>query len=89
MAKKKLGRKSGGKNKGYFFRKGRGWYVSTPGGGMERLIGPKGQHLKDGRLAEKIVRESYARWLVNDESGREKRASSSAVSAPLIEVVQT
>ena len=30
MAKKRTGRKRGGRNRGYFFRKGRGWYATEP-----------------------------------------------------------
>ncbi len=37
-----MARKKGSRNKGYWFRKGRGWYV-----GDDRLPDPQGKHIRD------------------------------------------
>lgn len=39
---KEIGRKVGGHNKGYWFRKGRGWYTSE--GANRRLLDRKAHH---------------------------------------------
>lgn len=64
MTKKKQGRKRGGRNRGYFFRKGRGWYA-TESGRMIPLRYEDGEHIKDARANEADVKEAHARWLLD------------------------
>ena len=70
MTKKKAGRKHGSKTKGYYFRKGRGWYALSAGRSVQ-LLGTTGLPLKDARLADRTVREAYARWLVDQQQARQ------------------
>jgi len=50
-----------GHNRGYFYRKGRGWYAND-NGRMTSWRDPSGQVLKDPKTPDKIVREAHARW---------------------------
>jgi integrase len=61
MAKKRRkGRSKGSRNKGYFYRKARGWCASdkTP------LLDADGEPLRDEDIDEETVREAHARYLL-------------------------
>ncbi len=58
--KPKPGRRTGSRNRGYFFRKNRGWYVRVPG--EPKLCDLEGNHLKSPDSAEEAA-AAYARYL--------------------------
>jgi hypothetical protein len=70
---KRTGRKRGGRNAGYWFRAGRGWYT-TEGLKKVPLLSEGGDHLKD-REAEPEAERAYARYLL----GQQERAKREAV----------
>jgi hypothetical protein len=57
----KQGRRVGGSNKGFWFRKGRGWYT-TEGQRKVALLDKTGEHLKDPRTPEEVLKDAYARY---------------------------
>jgi len=59
MARRKTGRSKGSRNNGYWFRKGRGWYV-TEGRSAVPLCDDKGNHIKSAE-DEEGAKEAYAR----------------------------
>lgn len=62
MAKAKgKGRRKGSRNKGYFYRKGRGWYVKA-GSQFIALTGENGERLRDRDTPEADVKAAYARY---------------------------
>ena len=74
MARKKLGRKRGGHNRGYFYRKGRGWYVVE----NKRLIplrDEQGAPIKEEKADKELLKDAYARWRTQreDEIEEQKR----------------
>ena len=58
---KKSGRVAGGHNRGYWFRKGRGWYV-TEGQKKLPLMDKHGMHITDENAPDDIVKDAYARY---------------------------
>lgn len=86
MTNRKGGRKPGTKNKGYFFRTGRGWYVSR-GKSMDPLLDETGHHLKDAKTKEAVLRKAYANHLLSLQvpytGGAEDSTIFSVVSAYL------
>ena len=75
MSKKSSGRKSGGANRGYFYRSGRGWYASNEGS-PKALRDPDGRPIKAAKTPHSKLREALARFQSNaDHSARERRAS--------------
>jgi integrase len=72
------GRKSGGRNKGYWHYKGRGWFT-TDSGKRVPLRGEDGTHLIDPLLPEEEVKKAYARWLLcNKEQAKRQAMGDSA-----------
>jgi integrase len=63
MAARKIGRKLKSRNKGYFYRSGRGWYA-TEGARKVPLTDEFGEHIKDPKADAEVVREAHARYLV-------------------------
>ncbi len=57
----KLGRKKRGHNRGYFYRGGRGWYVSD-GKNMVPLLFPDGSRIRDKETPDEQVVAAYERW---------------------------
>jgi integrase len=72
--KKAMGRRAGGHNKGYWYRKGRGWYASE-GGQPIPLLNSAGSPLKAPDTPDDELRESYARYLLE----RKKKAKQLAM----------
>ena len=63
MAKKrKNGRSKGSHNRGYWFRKDRGWFV-TEGKSAIPLRDVKGNHIKNADYGEE-AKEAYARYVL-------------------------
>jgi len=65
MAKKRAGRKRGSRNRGYWYRSGRGWYV-TEGRSSVKLCDAYSQHLRDPEDEEE-VEKAYARYVLEHE----------------------
>jgi integrase len=69
--KKEVRRKSGGNNRGYWFRKNRGWYT-TQGETQVPLRAETGEHLTDPQQKEE-AEKAYARWLLSDKPAKQGR----------------
>src|SRR5258708_745825 len=67
MAKKHVGRKKGGHNRGYFYRAGRGWYV-VDGSRFQPLRYEDGTAIKAAGADERDVRAAHARWLLDRQA---------------------
>ena len=57
----KLGRKRRGRNRGYFYRSGRGWYAND-GKSMVPLFFSDGSRIKDKQTPEEQVVAAYEQW---------------------------
>lgn len=68
MAKKrtKMGRAKGRKTKGYFYRRGRGWY-SKDGTRFVPLRYEDGEHIRTADADERDVKEAHARFLLEQQ----------------------
>jgi integrase len=64
MSKTHVGRKKGGHNRGFFYRKGRGWYVAK-GSQLIPLRYEDGQHIKNANCDEQDVIEAHARFVLD------------------------
>lgn len=60
---KRKGRRPGSRNRGYFYRKGRGW-CATEGTRAVPLVSDTGERLKDRETPLETVRAAYSRHLV-------------------------
>ncbi|NLS95726.1 MAG: hypothetical protein GXX96_26630 [Planctomycetaceae bacterium] len=81
MAKKRAGRKKGGHNRGFFFRKGRGWYVLDD----QKQIPLRDQnelHITDEKANNDLLKDAYARWRTHrkEEIEEKKRLARRASS---------
>ncbi len=56
----KIGRHKGSRNKGYFYRTGRGWFAKESGQFIP-LLDEAGTRLRDENVEERVVREAFAR----------------------------
>lgn len=62
MAKSKgLGRRKGSRNKGYFYRAGRGWYAKD-GKQWVPLTDDNGDRLREESTPDTLVKEAFYRW---------------------------
>jgi integrase len=61
VGKCKRGRKRGKHNKGYHYRRGRGWYALHNGKRVP-LVYPNGQHIQDKDVDPGEVKNAYRRW---------------------------
>lgn len=79
------GRQAGGHNRGYWFRKGRGWYA-TENGKPVPLRAENGDHLKAQDTPGDILERAHARYLL----GLQEEASRLTVgdTTPLLRIVQ-
>ena len=68
------GRIAGGHNKGYWFRKGRGWYV-TDGQRKIPLLDAVGNHLKAPDTSEDALKEAHARYVLGLQQEAEREAT--------------
>ncbi|MEM8944370.1 MAG: hypothetical protein AAGD11_04230 [Planctomycetota bacterium] len=78
MAKSTAGRKKGGKNQGFFYRSGTGWFANDCGR-MIPLADSEGNRLRERKLPVALVREAHARWLV--DKTKDDQADSKATKA--------
>lgn len=67
------GRRSGSRNKGFWFRRGRGWYTTERSGKLP-LRDSAGEHLKDPDTPASVLEEAYALRVL----ARKKEVSSPA-----------
>ena len=76
MAEKRAGRKKGGHNKGYFYRKARGWYVYDTGKAIP-LRDEDGTQIKSEKANTDILMDAYAHWRTRreEEVAEQKRAA--------------
>jgi integrase len=64
------GRNKGRRNKGYFFRNGRGWYT-TEGKRMIPLRYEDGEHIKEPKANERDLKEAHARHILDRQKESE------------------
>lgn len=78
----KLGRKRRGRNRGYFYRSGRGWYAND-GKGMVPLLFPDGSRIKDKGTPDEQVAASYACWKEACEAAARKALAARPMNGPV------
>ena len=83
MAKKK-GRRKRSRNKGYFFRTGRGWFTKDAGKFIP-LEDEQGNRLRERDIDEEIVKDAVARWRTSRVAVPEGDASVGSVCAKYLE----
>ena len=71
----KPGRRKGHRNRGYFYRKGRGW-VASDRGKMVPITFQDGIPIRDRQVEESVLKDVYARFLVD------KQAADAAADKP-------
>jgi hypothetical protein len=64
MKSRRIGRRKGSRNKGFFYRNGRGWY-SKDGSQFVPLTHENGERLRDRNTADDVVKEAHRRWEVS------------------------
>ena len=74
MAKKRRGRKKGGHNRGYYFRKGRGW-CAVEGARRIALRYENGEPIRDENADQRDVREAYGRYLTDKQQKPEVQSA--------------
>jgi integrase len=82
----KLGRKKRGRNRGYFYRNGRGWYAND-GKDMVPLLFPDGSRIKDKETPTEQVAAAYERWRKARQTAQKARAVTSARGQVTVEEV--
>lgn len=75
---KNRGRRSGSRNKGYFYRTGRGWFSKGKNGRFVALMDEHGERLREKDIPESVVREAHARWLLTRQK-EQPRTNSTTV----------
>jgi len=58
------GRKAGVKNRGFWYRAGRGWYTTD----KQPLLNEAGEHLKDRYVSKSELDKAFARWLLGQQT---------------------
>ena len=69
----KQGRRTGGSNKGYWYRKNRGWYT-TEGQLKVPLLDKAGEHLKDPQTPDEVLKDAYARYRLGIQEQMKREA---------------
>jgi integrase len=86
MARKRTtGRRKGSRTRGYWFRSGRGWYVTSHDGKAVALCA-SGQHIKDKQATE-AAEAAYVAYLKHLEQQAARMAT--GASTPLMEVCRS
>lgn len=70
MAKNAGGRKRGSKNRGYFFRTGRGWYASD----MAPLRDEQGIHIKDPKMPHRDLKDALDQYRLDKQAKQKVQA---------------
>ncbi len=83
MAKKTGGRKRGSRNRGYYFRTGRGWYTSEG----HRLLDEEGIHMQHSKTAHKVLNEAYTHTQLQPPQ-KKQTAKKKQNSVTMLEVCQ-
>src|SRR4051794_13515195 len=74
--RKAKGRKSGGKNRGYFYRKARGCWCITDGNSKPPLLDPNGNKFTAAKTPDYTLRAAWHEW-------RKKKDAELAAAAKL------
>ena len=77
MGKRKRGRKKGSRNKGYFFRPKRGWFLVDTNGKFVPLCYQDGQRIRDQDNDSQVVREAYQWYLALQKEGKQQASGTS------------
>jgi integrase len=72
MGSKSIGRRAGGHNRGFWYRKNRGWYTTQEGATNIPLCAETGEHLTTPEQ-EAEAEKAYARWLLSDKPTKQGR----------------
>jgi Phage integrase family len=83
MPKRSGGRKKGGHNRGFFFRKGRGWFA-IDGKRMVPLLDKKGERITSPNAGQDDIRDAYAWW----RTGKAEPVTSQAEPACTVTVLE-
>lgn len=78
MTKSRMGRKRGSKERGYFYRKNRGWYALEHGRQIP-LLDQHGFHIKDAKARGDDVQKAHARYLLKKQQLAEKISRTTVV----------
>jgi len=84
MGKGKLGRKRGTRNRGYHYRKGRGWYA-LDGNRRTPLCYADGRHIKVKDTNPVEVEQAYRRWQVAQQAQQRAAAAEATTESSLAE----
>lgn len=82
----KLGRKRRGRNRGYFYRSGRGWYAND-GKRMVPLLFPNGSRIREEETPHDEVKAAFERWKETGRTAEKTRADAAADSCVTVEDV--
>jgi integrase len=84
MGKAKRGRKRGGRQKGYYYRRGRGWHA-LDGKKSVALLFPNGEPIRERTADPAQVKDAYQRWFnaKQEEFLAEQAARDAALQADL------
>jgi integrase len=69
---RKIGRRKGGKKRGYYFRSGRGWYALDEQKNSHKLCDEHGEHLRDKNTAAAVLNDAYERWRLTQAAEKPK-----------------
>ena len=79
VRKRSVGRSAGGHNRGYWFRKGRGWYISE-GQKIRPLTDQAGDQIKAENTPNDVLQDAYARYRLGmDEQSRQSTTGNGAL----------
>lgn len=87
IRKRKAGRPEGSKNRGYYYRSGRGW---TATGSSAVLTDALGNKLKDRKTPDSMLQEAYIQWRMAEQERATVAAQldKTANAIPLMELCQ-
>ena len=72
--RKIIGRRAGGHNKGWWFRKGRGWYATNEQGQPISLLNSAGSPIKAPDTPESDLKDAYARYVLDKQEKAKQEA---------------
>ena len=82
---KKAGRQAEGRNRGYWYRSGRGWFV-TENGQPVALRAENGKHLKERDTPADALERAYARYILGQQENAKRPATGD--TTPLLRIIQ-
>lgn len=81
----KVGRPKGSRNRGYFYRKGRGWFAKV-GSLFVPLTDECGERLRSNRTPASEVQSAYRRWLSQRDASQRERLQPEETCLSVLEV---